>query len=88
MSTPNDHSELIETLGGNTAVSAGLKDCPPGRVQQWKRNGRIPPEYWAEIINLAKSHGLEFVCSDWMVDKLRPRVMPQSDAKDVEDAAA
>lgn len=76
METIADHKSLIDALGGNTLVAAGIPDCTPVRVGQWKLGNRIPPEYWPDVIQIAGAKGLDFVTSDWLMNTFRPRAMP------------
>jgi hypothetical protein len=77
-----DHADLIDKLGGNTAVAEQIEGCTAGRVGQWKIGNRIPPEYWPEIIRIADAKGRREITSDWLMTNLRPRQMPGEKANE------
>lgn len=81
-----DHRALIDALGGNKSVSDAIEGCTPVRVGQWKLGNRIPPEYWPDMIRIAEAQGRGDINSDWLMNTMRPRNMPQS--SEAQDAAA
>lgn len=49
-------AQIIEQLGGNTAV-ARIIDRKPSAVSEMKRRGSIPVEYWPRLIDAARGRG-------------------------------
>lgn len=58
---------LIRSLNGPSSVARRLGKGP-STVSEMVRRGSIPPEYWREILDIAKSTGLTNVTADYLVD--------------------
>lgn len=56
-------SDIIESLGGVTAVAAALS-VPLGTASAWKTRDSIPPEYWETLVAEAVRRGIEGVTLD------------------------
>jgi len=52
-------SEIIEALGGTSAVAREL-EIAPTTVSSWKTSETIPPWRWPAIEDIAKRRGLSF----------------------------
>jgi hypothetical protein len=52
-----NHADLIDRLGGPTEVSRHL-GRPFQTVRFWRRRSNIPPEYWPEVLDLARLRGI------------------------------
>lgn len=50
-------AELLDTLGVS-ALSRTLGHANASTVSSWKLRGRIPVEYWRDIIDAAQDRGL------------------------------
>jgi hypothetical protein len=50
-----DHSAIIDTLGGTSAVAKAL-GCNPGRASRW-RSGGIPPARYPAVVKFARRLG-------------------------------
>ena len=48
--------EIIDSLGGTTAVAAAFA-LPESTISSWKSRGMIPPRYWPPLILLARERG-------------------------------
>jgi hypothetical protein len=54
-------AEIIELLGGSTAIAEYLSNRAPNQhverqtVSNWKLRGSIPGEYWYEIVEMSRS---------------------------------
>jgi hypothetical protein len=75
-------SDIIESLGGYSAVAAGLGK-PAGTVSAWKTRECIPPRAWRDIVQLADRLGIAGVTLEILAAAYADR--PQSD---VEETAA
>ena len=51
---PETIPQLIDSLGGPTAVASAL-DLKPSAISEMKRNKSIRVRYWPKFIHLAKS---------------------------------
>ena len=67
-------SELIDELGGSTALAAAL-ELPSTTVASWKSRGVIPPPYWTDIIHRARNMGVDAVTLEFLAELAiaRPR---------------
>lgn len=52
----SDLAELIDLLGGTTAVAAKAGVTPPA-VSNWRTRGFIPPEFFVILSDEAKARG-------------------------------
>ena len=77
-------SEIILALGGLTRVARHF-DCPVTTVQKWRDSGRIPPERWLSLIEMASSLGRDDITSDLLVRLHAPQ--PPAPAPSPEEAA-
>lgn len=69
---------LIQNLDGPSKVARALRKGP-STVSEMSRRGSIPPEYWREILDLAKDQGLKDVTADYLVDiHARPSAIDES----------
>lgn len=50
-------SEIVESLGGTTAVATALV-LPETTVSSWKSRGSIPPAHWSPLIAAARKRGV------------------------------
>lgn len=62
----NRVSDLIDRLGGNASVARDL-GLKPSAVSEMKRRNSIPPKYWAALIEIGRSRGVEGVSADRLV---------------------
>lgn len=60
----NTINELIEALGGNSAVAAHLGKRFPSTVSEMKRRGSVRVEYWPGLIELASQRKVAGVTAD------------------------
>lgn len=65
MDNIRDHSGLIARLGGAAKV-AGALGALPGTVRAWNARNRIPPEYWAGVIEAAQIADTA-IDADWLM---------------------
>lgn len=63
---------LLEALGGRPAVAA-VVGLSTNSITYWSRRGRIPPEYWLDLIAYAAKRGVEGVDHDLLLRLHRPR---------------
>ncbi len=54
---------LIESLGGTSQVAAALALGAPV-VSNWRARGKIPAEFWTEIVALATERGVIGITSE------------------------
>jgi hypothetical protein len=59
--------ELFDIVGGTTSVARQL-GVGPSTASEIKRRGRIPSEYWREIIAAARKSGHPEITADLLVD--------------------
>jgi DNA-binding transcriptional regulator YdaS (Cro superfamily) len=57
-----DHKQLIEALGGHTALAAAL-GVDVNRVCQWKIRG-VPSKRWHEVLALADAASIAVTAAD------------------------
>jgi hypothetical protein len=65
-------SELIEPLGGTSAVAAALA-LPVTTVSSWKVRDQLPSRYWAPIINLARERRIAGISLERLVELHSPK---------------
>jgi hypothetical protein len=55
----DSHSEIIDHLGGGTAVAEGLAaaghEADREMVYKWHKRDRIPQEWWSPLVELART---------------------------------
>jgi hypothetical protein len=60
-------SEILETLGGSTAVAAAL-DLPFTTVASWKARSSIPVPYWKPLAEAARQRGVRGLTVDVLAE--------------------
>jgi hypothetical protein len=60
-------AELFDIVGGTTSVARQL-GVGPSTASEIKRRGRIPSEYWRDIIAAARRSGHPEITADLLVD--------------------
>lgn len=58
--------DIFALLGGNSAVARAL-GLGQSTASEMKRRGRIPAEYWSDLIELARKQGHPEVTADLLV---------------------
>lgn len=58
-------SDIIDALGGSGVLSKAL-GLPLGTTSAMKTRDSIPPEYWRDVVSLAKSRGVDGVTYERM----------------------
>lgn len=74
---------VISTLGGLTETARAI-GRPVTTVQGWKDRGRIPQDYWLELIGAAQTAGVALEVADF----LKNHPAPDAGKNDVAGAAA
>jgi hypothetical protein len=59
-------AELMKALGGNTAF-AKMIGVRPSTASEMKRRGRIPPEYWQDLVEAANALGHREVTAELLM---------------------
>lgn len=62
---------VIATLGGLTETARAI-GRPVTTVQGWKDRGRIPQDYWLELIGAAASSGKNLEYADFLKNHPEP----------------
>jgi hypothetical protein len=75
--TMNRASEIIEYLGGITAVSRGLGHKWPTTVQGWGDRGSIPARHMPEVIAFAERIGKPITADDFLKTHGEPFPEPE-----------
>lgn len=65
-----DHSvaDVIEALGGPTALATSMGFKHPSTVSEMKRSGSIPGRYWRQIVDIAKAAGVKWITTDVLAE--------------------
>jgi hypothetical protein len=59
--------KVFEAVGGTTSM-AKILGVGVSTASEIKRRGRIPAEYWREVIRAARKLGHPEITADWLVD--------------------
>lgn len=80
-------AEVIEKLGGSTALAARLQ-LPATTVASWKNRGSIPPEYWLLLTRLAAEKGVAEITLASLAEMAQARTTSPPIAPDQQEPKA